>query len=144
MRMLARTLALAGAVLASGCGGSSTTNNPGPTGPSAPPAGGADAVVIDIIGERGVQSFSPNPATVPDGRMVIWRNTDVLVHRVQLNDRSVDTGDIGPGASSAPQPLGGVAKPYHCPLHPAMVGSLNGAATEPPPGPPCEELYCSP
>lgn len=143
MRMFVRTLALAGVVLACGCGESSNAGNPaGPTGPSAPPSGGADAITINIIGDRGVQSFSPNPATVPDGRLVIWRNMDVLVHRVQLNDRSVDTGDIGPGASSAPQPLGGVAKPYHCPIHPAMIGSLNGAPTEPPPPPACDELYC--
>ena len=43
------------------CGGDGST--PDPTGPSGPPPAGT--IVIDVIGERGNQSFSPNPATVP-------------------------------------------------------------------------------
>lgn len=141
MRSHARTVLVAAAVLAWGC---SSESNPGnPAGPSnnPPPASGGDApITITIVGDRGAQSFSPSPATVPEGRTVVWRNTDVLVHRVMLNDGSIATGDIAPGASSTPLPLGGVAKPYHCPLHPGMIGSLNGAPTEDPP--PCYEPYC--
>src|SRR5690606_8452399 len=98
-----------------GCGGGSggsdypdSPSAPTPPPSQAPPAGGDPPITINIIGERGLQSFSPSPATVPDGRMVVWRNTDTIVHRVVLNDRSVDTGDIPPGASSAPRPLGNV------------------------------------
>ena len=36
-------------------------------------------------------------------------------------------------------PLGNVSKPYHCSLHPSMVGSLNEAQTPEPP--PCTG-YC--
>jgi hypothetical protein len=71
--------------------------------------------------------------------MVVFKNADVVTHRVVLDDRSIDTGDIAPGASSQPQPLGAVSKPYHCSLHPSMVGSLNSAATPDPP--PCTG-YC--
>lgn len=118
------------AALAAACGG-------GGGAPAAP----ADTtpVTITIRGINGAQSFSPNPAVVPAGRLVIWKNNDTQVHRVRLMDGSVDTGDLQPGASSQPLPLGSVSKPYECSLHPNMVGSLNQAAT--PPAPPCTG-YC--
>jgi hypothetical protein len=35
----------------------------------------------------------------------------------------VDTGNLGPGASSAPMTLAAVGG-YHCSIHPDMVGTL--------------------
>ncbi|MEX1127876.1 MAG: hypothetical protein WD227_06465 [Vicinamibacterales bacterium] len=126
-RILAATL---GAALAAACGGGGgSPNAPADTTP----------ITITIRGIQGAQSFSPNPAAVPAGRMVIFRNSDTQVHRVRLMDGSVDTGDLQPGASSQPLPLGSVSKPYNCSLHPNMVGSLNSAATPEPP--PCTG-YC--
>jgi plastocyanin len=96
-------------------------------------------VTITITGVKGAQSFSPNPGSAAAGQMVIWRNADVVTHRVRLDDLTVDTGDIAPGASSPPMPLGNVSKAYHCPIHPSMVGSMNSAPTPEPP--PCTG-YC--
>jgi len=84
-------------------------------------------------------SFSPNPASV-GGQMVVFRNNDSIVHRVQLNDASVDTGDIAPGATSRAVQMPGNGTNYHCTLHPDMVGAVNTAAGSPPP--PCEGIYC--
>jgi plastocyanin len=129
-------LAVAGVLFSSSCGGGSGT----PAAPSpGPGGGGSTAVTITIMGVKGAQSFSPNPGTCAAGQMVIWRNADVVAHRVRLDDLSVDTGDIAPGASSQPMPLGNVSKAYHCPIHPNMVGSLNAAQTPEPP--PCTG-YC--
>jgi len=114
------------------CGGSSGGGPAAPNNPTGP-------VTISIVGVRGQQSFSPNPATVAAGRMVIWKNNDIVAHRVRLNDGTVDTGDIAPGASSQPMALGNVSKAYSCSLHPNMVGSLNEAST--PDAPPCTG-YC--
>lgn len=71
--------------------------------------------------------------------MVVFRNTDTVVHRVRLNDGSVDTGDIAPGATSRAvlMPAGGTN--YHCSLHVDMVGAVNAASGAPPP--PCT-MYC--
>jgi plastocyanin len=136
-RFASATLALAGLLLFSNCGGGGggtpTSPNPGSGG------GGSNIVTITITGVKGAQSFSPNPASCASGQMVVWRNADVVTHRVRLDDLSVDTGDIAPGASSQPMPLGAVSKPYHCPIHPNMVGSLNTAQTPEPP--PCTG-YC--
>jgi plastocyanin len=107
-----------------GCSGSSygTGASGSPTSPTSPTASGV--VIVNVVAINGAQSFSPNPATLPAGQMVMWHNIDRITHRVVLNDRSVDTGDLVPGASSQPMALvagGG----YHCSIHPEMVGSIN-------------------
>lgn len=102
------------------CGGTSSSSPTSPTGTSAPPAG---ATVIDVVRENGAQSFSPNPATVPAGQMIVWHNVDTVTHRVVLNDGTLDTGNIAPGAFSAPMTLR-VVGPYHCSIHPSMVGTI--------------------
>ena len=101
------------------CGGYGTSS---PSGPSdAPPPAGA--ITINIVRENGAQSFSPNPATVPKGQTVVWHNIDTTTHRVVLNDGELDTGNIAPGAFSQAMTLGAPG-PYHCSIHPDMVGTL--------------------
>ena len=109
------------------CGGGSPSE-PAPAGP----------VTITIVGDRGSQSFTPNPATAA-GRSVVFRNTDSVVHRVRLNDLSIDTGDIAPGATSAPVNMPASGTNYHCSLHTTMVGAVGGGNTGPPP---CQGIYC--
>ena len=65
------------------CGGTTGSSPTGPTGTSAQPAG---ATIINVVRENGAQSFSPDPATVPVGEMVVWHNIDTVTHRVVLND----------------------------------------------------------
>jgi plastocyanin len=89
--------------------------------------------------QAGTQSFSPNPATA-GGQMVVFRNSDSIVHRVRLNDGTIDTGDIAPGATSRAFQMPMAGTNYHCPLHPDMVGAVNGSAGAPPPT--CEGPYC--
>jgi len=139
MRRSIAMLAVAGVVVSLSCGGGGGTPAGPSPGPGPGPGGGATTVTITITGVRGAQSFSPNPGACAAGQMVIWRNADVVTHRVRLDDLSVDTGDIAAGGSSQPMPLGNVSKAYHCPIHPNMVGSLNAAPTPEPP--PCTG-YC--
>jgi plastocyanin len=109
------------------CGGGSPSE-PAPLGP----------VTITIMGERGSQSFSPNPATAA-GRTVVFRNADSVVHRVRLNDLSIDTGDIAPGATSNPVNMPASGTNYHCSLHTTMIGAIGGGNSGPPP---CQGIYC--
>jgi plastocyanin len=81
-------------------------------------------VTISVIGVQGTQSFSPNPATLPAGQMVVWHNIDSITHRVVLNDGSLDTGNLAPGASSQPMSINTGGGPYHCSIHPSMVGTI--------------------
>lgn len=126
-RVAALVLVLCGASAAWNCGGGGGST---PSSPS--PAADGTPITINIMGVNGKLSFSPNPAVVPAGRVVVFKNNDVVSHRVVLDDNSIDTGDIAPGATSRTLSLGGLSKPYHCAVHPSMVGSLNEAATREP------------
>ena len=111
------TLTLGVTACGGGGDGSSSPSSPSNT---PPPAG---AITIDIVRENGNRSFSPNPATVPTGQTVVWHNIDTTTHRVVLNDGTLDTGNLAAGAFSQPMTLGG-PRPYHCSIHPDMVGTL--------------------
>jgi plastocyanin len=111
-----------------GYGGSSSTPST-PTTPS--PATPANAITITITGNKGEQSFSPNPAMCATGQTVVWKNADSITHRIVIQDLGVDTGNLAPGATSQPVALADVSKNYHCSLHPSMVGSLNNATNDP-------------
>ena len=124
-------------VAVAACGGSGYGGGT-PTTPT--PTGGGVGATIGIVGDRGNQSFSPNPGSPGQDQMVVWRNGDGVVHRIVLNDGNGDTGNIAPGATSAAirVPAGGAN--YHCSLHPGMVGSIRSSGGEPPP--PCTGQYC--
>lgn len=122
---------LAAAVAVWGCGGGASNSSP-----TSPSTGGFS---VTIVGERGAQSFNPNPAPA-GGQAVVFRNTDTVVHRVRLNDGSQDSGDIPPGATSRALAMPAAGTNYHCPIHPGMIGSVRPAAGGAPP--PCDEPYC--
>jgi plastocyanin len=134
---LARIGALASVVGLAACGGSSSPpTQPSPT-PSPTPAPTSNAA-ISILGNRGNQSFTPNPGS-DSGGMTSWKNNDNLVHRIMANDGSFDTGDIGPGQTSAAEAVPAAGINYHCTIHPGMIGAINAAAGPPPP---CTGSYC--
>jgi plastocyanin len=142
MGIIPRTAILTAVVAATSCGGGSSgsyggSSSSSPTAPTA--AGPASAVTITIVRQNGAQSFSPNPASV-GGQTVVFRNADTVLHRVRLNDDTVDTGDIAPGATSreVQMPAGGTN--YHCPIHPNMIGSVRPSDGGTPP--PCAGVYC--
>jgi len=121
-----------------GCGGSSYSNGGGnPTSPT--PPGDSGVVTINVVAINGAQSFSPNPSTVPAGQKVVWHNVDNITHDVVLNDRSVGTGNLAPGASSQPMTIGGSGGQYHCSIHPVMIGSINQDTQT---TPSCQGTYC--
>jgi len=129
-RACAATTSVVTALILSSCGGG-TAN---PTGPSTP-----TAITITITRQNGAQSFSPNPAAA-GGQTVVFRNNDSVVHRVLLNDGSIDTGNIAPGATSAPVQMPVSGTNYHCSVHPDMIGAVSGGSGE---VPRCEGPYCA-
>ena len=131
MSLFRKVLLVCAAVAAAACGGGSSSggNSPTPAGP----------MTITINRQAGAQSFSPNPANA-GGRVVVFRNADSVVHRVRLNDLSIDTGDIAPGATSREVQMPASGTNYHCSIHPDMIGSIGGSSGEAPP--PCAGAYC--
>jgi plastocyanin len=140
-----RAFVIASAVVALGLGmwgcgasGYNSANSGNPSAPTTQPST-SSVVTINVVGINGALSFSPNPASLPAGQMVVWHNVDSITHRVVLNDGSVDTGNLDPGASSQPQAVSGAGGAYHCSIHPVMVGSVN-QETPSPTG--CQGPYC--
>jgi plastocyanin len=136
--MCSRPGAIAGALVlalaASRCGGGSGGNPNAPNNPSS-----GNATTIGIVGDRGAQSFTPNPASVRQGAMLTWRNNDTVVHHIVFNDGSLDTGDIAPGSTAAAKAMPSDGANYHCTIHPGMIGAISQAAGPPPP---CTGVYC--
>jgi plastocyanin len=121
------------------CGGGSGYGGPTqtPTTPSPSPSGSG---TISILGDRGAQSFTPNPGTGGTDQIFVWRNNDGVAHRIVVNDTVLDTGNIPPGASSSPLQLPTAGANYHCSIHPGMIGSVASSGGGAPP--PCTGIYC--
>ncbi|MCC7010819.1 MAG: hypothetical protein IT184_18550 [Acidobacteria bacterium] len=128
-----RVCLLTCAVVATSILGGACSKAKSPTEPS------ANAVVVHVIRENGAQSFNPNPAAA-GGKPVVFKNDDTVTHRVVLNDGSIDTGDIAPGATSTEVTMPSDGTNYHCSIHPSMIGSVSAASGAPPPE--CTGLYC--
>ena len=135
--IVARRGVLALVLTCSGCGGGSSGS---PNAPTTPPAPSSGPSIIAIVGNRGAQSFSPNPGSAGQNQMVVWRNNDNVTHRIVLNDGTIDTGDIAPGATTSPRQLSNDGVNYHCSIHPGMIGSVMASSGAPPP--PCTGNYC--
>ena len=83
----------------------------------------------------------PNPANVQPGQLVVFKNNDVTQHHVILDDGTVQTPDINPGATSAPVAMGTSGSlTYHCTDSPGHGGRLQRRHGEPPPN--CNQAYC--
>jgi plastocyanin len=141
MRSVFGLIALGALAATIGCGGGykDSTPEPGPV-PGSSGSAGTPSLTINIIGEKGAQSFSPNPADA-GGMVVVFHNSDSIVHRVVLNDGTVDTGDILPNGNSRSIAMPSDGTNYHCSLHPEMVGAVNSVAGPPPT---CTGPYCVP
>ena len=127
--LLGSALAVILASSSCGSGSSNTVSTPTPTTPT------TIAILFSSgLGNLGANSFSPNPASVTEGAMVAWQNTDSTAHHIVFDDNSLDTGVIAPGTTSPAKPLSVSGARYHCAIHPTMIGSIN-AATNPSPSP---------
>jgi plastocyanin len=125
-------------VTGSGCGGSGGYG--GNPGAPSPPTTGSGAPVISIVGDRGAQSFSPNPGSGSQDQTITWRNNDSVVHRIVANDGSFDSGDIPAGGNSRVIQIPASGTNYHCSIHPGMIGAVSASSGAPPP--PCTGTYC--
>ena len=120
------------------CGGSG--GGTPQTQPSGVPSGGGNnvnATTINILGDRGGASFTPNPA--PNGSAdLVFKNNDTQIHRIVANDGSFDSGDIAPGTTKTVS-LSTDGTNYHCLIHPDMIGAVAASDGAPPP---CSGIYC--
>jgi plastocyanin len=102
------------ALIAAACGSSS---------PSSPTV--AADVTISMVGDRGNQSYAPNPTTMRVGQTVAWKNNDTTAHDATQDASRFQTGTVNAGATSSPLAMSAAGTfTYHCTIHPGMVGTL--------------------
>jgi plastocyanin len=115
MRWLLAMMTLA-ILAAAGCGGDDS--DPGPQVPAAD-------VTIEIVANNGSSSYAPSPTTVLIGKTVAWHNAHSMTHTATADGGAFNTGNLAPGATSQPFTVTTAGSfPYHCGLHPSMVGTL--------------------
>ncbi len=108
---------IAAAAFASACGSSSSS-------PASPSAASAD-VTIQIQGDRGSNSYAPNPTTMRVGQTVAWHNADSTAHDSTQDSGRFQTGTLNAGATSSPITMSTAGTfTYHCTIHPGMIGTI--------------------
>jgi hypothetical protein len=95
---------------------------------------GTDFVFHNTLHTNGASGALPNNVilnykfvgenTVKVGQTYTVYNQDVLTHTFVLDDGSVSSGSITPGASFAFLPAKPGTYKYHCAIHPAMTGTI--------------------
>ena len=108
--------------LVTGCGGDKYGSTP--ASPTSPTIGAATVTIQPNARTAGTAAFVPNPLTVSSGAVVTWSNTDSTTHDMVSDTGVWDSGRIAPGGSfNFTFPSKGPF-PYHCSIHPGMVGTL--------------------
>ena len=109
-------------LLASGCGGSSTSPGYGGGNTGGNNTGGGTPSQVTIAG------MAFGSLTVAKGTVVTWKNNDTMPHSATADNSSAfafDTGMIGPGGTSAGITFSQAGTfAYHCTVHPSMHGSI--------------------
>lgn len=127
--MFSTRLALIAAVsmLAVACGSDySSPSTPAPTPVPVPAPGGASTAVSIPVGAEvlGNRAFSPGNLEVDAGTTVTWTNTDSVSHTSTSNASGWDSGIISPGRQFSFTYQTPGTFPYHCAIHPGMVGTV--------------------
>jgi len=116
--MSARLVLLSAFLLAAAaCNGNvDSPTDPNPGGPSVSIPRGAEFL--------GTQAFSPADFAIDAGSSVTWTNDDSVTHTTTSNTNAWNSGNVPPGGHfTAAFPTAGTF-PYHCQIHPGMVGTI--------------------
>jgi len=114
-------------ILSAACGSSSspyTSPTPTPT-PTPTPSGTAVSIPVGARSSSGMAGFAPNPITVAVGAAVTWTNNDSIAHDVTSDTGVWNSNSMAPGAQFTFTFQTKGAFPYHCAVHPGMVGTVN-------------------
>jgi plastocyanin len=119
-RLVIAVIASAVVVVVTGCGSGTTT----PTTPSTPTISAATVTIQPAARTLATAAFVPNPVTVSQGATVTWSNTDTTTHDMIADSGAWDSGRIAPGGNFNVTLGTKGSIPYHCSIHPGMVGTI--------------------
>jgi plastocyanin len=107
------------AVLLGGCSDSSSSNNPPAT---------ADVAIVANAQTKTFTAYAPDTfsVTLASGGKVIFRNDDAVTHTAtgDADSASFYTGNLAAGAVDTVTFTTSGSHPFHCTIHPGMVGLI--------------------
>ncbi len=105
------------------CGDSN--NDMSPTSPSPPPDGNSVTITIAQGAEfRSRDAFGTNPLNVAAGSTVVWQNGDNTSHNAIADNGAFTVSSIRSGGQGSFRFASPGSFPYHCGIHPNMVGTI--------------------
>ena len=70
-------------------------------------------------------AFAPPSVTIAPGEAITWQNLDAVTHTATSDTGAfADTGAIATGASKTVTFANAGTYPYHCAIHPEMLGTV--------------------
>jgi plastocyanin len=118
-RLVSAAILMAAALSAGGCGSDSSPNNPSPT-PS-----GLTVSIVSGSSTLTTNAYSPNPITVTRGGTVTWVNNDSVPHTSTSDTGVWNSSTLAAGGSFSMNFPNAGSFPYHCTIHPGMVGTVS-------------------
>jgi len=127
--MFSLRLAVVSAVLlfAVACGDYSTSStSPSPTPSATPPPGAPSSSITIPMGAEflGNRAFTAADLNIAAGTAVTWVNGDSTSHTSTSNAAGWDSGIVAPGGQFSFVFQSAGTFPYHCVIHPGMVGTV--------------------
>jgi plastocyanin len=102
-----------------------TTPSPTPAPTPAPPGGPTSAITIQAGAESlGNRAYAPAEQTVALGTTITWTNNDSVAHTSTSDAPGWNSGIIAPRATFTATFQTAGSFPYHCSIHPGMVGTV--------------------
>jgi len=124
MRKFDLLLILGVLAVASACANGYSTAAPSPVPAPVVAAGGTPVSIPAGASTLGTRAFAPDQVEIAVGGTVTWTNTDSVAHTSTSDQGSWDSGAVAPGGQfSSTYPTAGTF-PYHCAIHPGMVGTI--------------------
>jgi plastocyanin len=98
------------------------TNANSHPGASARRNGGS--IPVGARSTSGAAGFTPNPIMVAVGTAVTWTNNDSIAHDVTSDTGVWNSSSMAPGTQFTFKFQTAGTFPYHCAVHPGMVGTV--------------------
>jgi plastocyanin len=128
LRLVVVSAVLLFAVACGGYSNSSTAPSPSasPTPSATPPPGAPSSSITIPMGAEflGNRAFNPADLNIAAGTAVTWVNSDATSHTSTSNAAGWDSGIVAPGGQFSFVFQNAGTFPYHCAIHPGMVGTV--------------------
>jgi len=112
--------------VACGSGSSTPATSPSPTpSPTPAPTGPSASVAIPAGAATLVnRAYTPDEVDITVGTTVTWMNTDSISHTSTSDGTGWNSGNVAPGGQFSFTFQTAGSFPYHCTIHPGMVGTV--------------------